>query len=224
MTAGGSTDPMSGASKNLEHASLKQIRWGSAPKPHDAWFGNERCRHLCDNSDSVLNVVAKFTPSKSTAALFLKFAPLTKISKSDPPAIAFAGEIDVMTVAGGTTSNVIAFDCFPSLFRTMTARPPVAAINEAGTIALRSKALINEVEIDVPSINTVAPGAKFKPVKNNVNVPLPTITTRGNRPHDRSRRDDCQDRRVRTVPAFIANVNGMVPLAAVTFTGTRTTS
>jgi hypothetical protein len=101
------------------------------------------------------------------------------MSKLEPPDTAFAGEIDVMTVAGGMISKVIGADCLPSLLRTMMTRDPTVAVKEAGTVALSSNALMNVVAIDVPSMDAVAPGEKFKPVRKIVNAPLPAATNLG---------------------------------------------
>src|SRR5438128_3060327 len=109
----------------------------------------------------------------------MKLAPLITSARLGPPVTAVVGDIDVMTVVGGTTSNGTALDCLPSPLRTTTWRIPTAALKEPGTVAFKLRELTKVVATSVPSISTTAPELKFRPDTNSGNVPLPTMTNLG---------------------------------------------
>src|SRR6185503_13589645 len=133
------------------------------------------------NWEPETNLVASSVRSKNTVALLLKLAPLTKSVRAGPPRTVVTGDIDVMTVAGEITSNVAAFDCLPSPLLTTTLRSPGVAVKVTGTVAFRSREVMNVVATGAPSTNTVAPESKFIPETNSGNAGLPAITNAGTR-------------------------------------------
>src|SRR5215475_9439473 len=101
-----------------------------------------------------MNLTTSSVASKNTNALLLKLEPLINKEKPGPPATAFTGDIDPIVVAGAITSSAAEFDFLPSLFRTTTARVPIVALKDEGTVALSSDELTTDVLIGTSSINT----------------------------------------------------------------------